>query len=296
MPKPSCSSPPHLDRHGCENTSAAPSRSVLSASLTRPRKRTRRATAPRGDGAVRGRGRRPRREHEAGGARREARDRLDQDVDALARHEPPDGDDERRRHSQPEARARGRARLGRRGGEPPRVDARRHLHDWRGVGTGEAPRLLLGVGAGAHHERRPAQHVARRAAHEGQARGDRDLGAMEHEAVGHATAAPCEAERDVGVVEHEVGLHARDLAIDGTARSRRRHVQRGGGHPRDLAPRSTLDGVVGGRVVVRARSEHRDRRRVEALPQLLEVALDATHLRWEVVRDEQRLGHGTARR
>ena len=63
IPNPSCSSPPHRERQGCAKTSAAPSRSTLSASLTRPRNAHvgARATSPRAAAGASRHGRRPRR-------------------------------------------------------------------------------------------------------------------------------------------------------------------------------------------------------------------------------------------
>ena len=209
IPKPSCSSPPHLERHGWAKTSARPSSATLSASLTRPRNRTSARATRRG--AAQARASRPSPAIASvtpSTVAPAARDRLDEHVDALARHEPPDRDHERRRRSGSPSRARAaRARVGIEGDEALGVDARRHAARPAGGRRrrGDAPRPR---GTRRRSRRPPRRRSTARAsaAHErAAARGSRPRRRGAPRRRERRVAPGRCAERDVGVVEHEVG-------------------------------------------------------------------------------------------
>jgi hypothetical protein len=85
------------------------------------------------------------------------------------------------------------------------------------------------------------------------------------------------------------------VLVDATAHTlqgvRRREVKGRLGHSFDDEPMRLLLGIEGGRIGVRRRGEHHEGFRIEALPQLPEVALDAAHLGWEVIRHQQVTPH-----
>ena len=195
MPKPSASRPTHRSRHGIANTSALRvQRREASSSGTRPRNRTRgpsrRSSARAVEAPAVAAAARDRELHVG-----QPGDRVDEHVEALARHQPA--------HARARAGGRRRARTrvayrdafgGVDGPEAIDVDARRDDHS-----AERAPRrvhrLARRILARGDDARRAAQHARRRAARAGQPAGHRDLGAVHDDDVGRGAAGAARAGR-----------------------------------------------------------------------------------------------------
>ena len=134
------------------------------------------------------------------------------------------------------------------------------------------------------HTDRAAQHLARQRVAHRHSPVHRHLGTVpDHDVRRPPQARPDVTERQHGVEEQHLRTNRTRVRVHGVAQSARRHEEPIAS-PHD---RERLRGVELGRARI-PRGEHVRRLGREPSPQLVEVRLDAAHLGWEVVSDEQR--------
>ena len=160
------------------------------------------------------------------------------------------------------------------------VDAGRN-DGGRQVLARDLPSLARDPGAGGDDVRGLTKHAAQEAVRPGQASRHADLGAVNHDGVGHGEPAAHVSKREGGVENRERGAGAGNDGVD---------ARRNGAHREQHLLVSALDaerlgGVEGGVARVGGREDRKAIGRQPA-PQLPQVGLDAAQLGREVVGDE----------
>ena len=266
------------------NTSADPSSSARSASVTHPRNRT---GAPQWRASRSSRARS--RPVPAMARTRSGRSRARSDAAAISTSMPLRGTSRLSDTMSSASSGRlepgpgGAALGGRQRPEGGGVHAGRDDH--HGDPGSHPRRLPRRVRAGGDDARRPPQHGRQERAADGEAGGHGQLGPVDDHGVGDPEAGPEHPEGQGRVEDDEVGTGRGRRPADPAGRRRggQQHRQRG---PLDGERLVTVEGVGVGV----GRGEDADALRRQPPPQLPEVGLDASRLGREVVGDQQR-GH-----
>ncbi len=227
-------------------------------------------------------------EHQVGSCQPKAGDRADGGVEALARDEPRDADDDLGVDRDPEVLAGSGALVVCQGAELVGVHTAGHDGD-RQLPSRRVFTLGRRVPTGGDDLAGATQRVGQRLLGSGEPTGHRDLGAVQHEVVRKLQRRPDQTERHGGVDHDEVGAEVLGQFVDLMNHPGMRKQHRLAG----ALDAVRLAGVELGRARVRA-GEHRERFGRQPAPPLPQQRLDPADLRWKVVRDQQVL-HAWAR-